>query len=130
VTHLRKAMLEELQRRNLSQNTKTGGNALARLPSPNDAMPAAFKSLAELLFFWEVSARSVIGGAGPFQVYSINSVHPQTAVCVCWCGNWLLYPSLPAPDGWGRKQLGSSIHFCTSRGRIFDWSSRRRTLVN
>jgi hypothetical protein len=38
------------------------------LPSPNNVIPAAFKSLPELLAFWEIhgpTQLSGIGGAGP-----------------------------------------------------------------
>jgi len=67
----------------------------------NDNLPAAFKSLSELLSFWEISAQSVTGIRGPFQVYSINSVSTHTALCVTWAGLWLLYMAPgQARNGW------------------------------
>jgi len=49
---------------------KSGGGFL---PAPNNVWPAAFKSLHNLTLWWKNN-----GGV----VYSINSVSPNTAICV------------------------------------------------
>jgi hypothetical protein len=56
---------------------KSGGGFLA---APNNAVPAAFKSLGDLLVYWAIHASSV--GGQPGEVYLMNSVSPNTALCV------------------------------------------------
>ncbi len=64
--------------------------------------PVAFRSLADLLLFWEITARSENISGTP---YSINGVPTQTAICVKITyptgDAWILYvaPSV-ANSGW------------------------------
>lgn len=68
---------------------------------PGDGTPAAFKSLAELVIFFELKAPSALLIPGPFHVYSFNSVSPHIAVCACWNDVWQLYMATEsAHNGW------------------------------
>jgi hypothetical protein len=72
------------------------------LAAPNNRSPVVFKSLGNLLAYWEFV--SFDPSSGRPVVYSLNGVHPSTAVCVChlplfqtdpkWAGlggQWALY---------------------------------------
>src|SRR5258708_16450412 len=64
------------------------------LPAPYNETPAAFRSLAQLLLFWEVTAQSVTGFSSGTP-YSINGVPVHTAICVhttkTFHEGWLLF---------------------------------------
>ena len=53
-----------------------GGGFLA---APHNTAPAAFKSLGDLLVYWETNAPFL---GGHVKVYSLNGVHPSAAICV------------------------------------------------
>jgi hypothetical protein len=64
------------------------------LPAPANQTPAAFRSLAQLLLFWEITAQSVTGFSSGTP-YSINGVPVHTAICVhtthAFTEGWLLF---------------------------------------
>src|SRR5258708_4840422 len=51
------------------------------LAAPHDVYPVAFKSLGDLLAYWEFHVFYHHWGGRP-KTYSLNSVHPSTAICV------------------------------------------------